>query len=177
MLGNRVPRRLTNTDSQGDEVQGREWPWYNQSTAGEPPCDSVCCDLRDCQTLMLTASRFQILAIYPLLQVLIGEIGMYTFSSEPQKPVRLLSKHCSMPQVCRRLLRFIGNTAMTPGLEAWWRWRVKAKHTVGEDWDERKRSKERWGRVYVKRKGLWVGLLGVHGVLNGRSGDMCTEGG
>ncbi|XP_046331540.1 phospholipid phosphatase-related protein type 5-like [Haliotis rufescens] len=44
----------------------------------------------------------------PPFVVLIGEIGMYTFSSEPQKPVRLLSKHCSMPQVCRRLLRFIG---------------------------------------------------------------------
>nr|KAG5698317.1 hypothetical protein BaRGS_017019 [Batillaria attramentaria] len=44
----------------------------------------------------------------PPFVVLIGEIGLCTFSEGQQKSIRLMNKHCSVPQVIRRMLRFLG---------------------------------------------------------------------
>ncbi|XP_041356719.1 phospholipid phosphatase-related protein type 5-like [Gigantopelta aegis] len=44
----------------------------------------------------------------PPFVILIGEIGMFTFTAEPQKIVHVMSRHCALPQVCRRLVRFVG---------------------------------------------------------------------
>lgn len=52
------------------------------------------------------AQKLRLICLW--LQVLIGEIGLCTFSGGQQKSLRLLSKHCTVPQVARRLLRFLG---------------------------------------------------------------------
>ncbi|KAL8581439.1 hypothetical protein ACOMHN_004324 [Nucella lapillus] len=44
----------------------------------------------------------------PSLVVLIGEIGLCTFSEGAQKDIRIMDKHCSVPHIIRRLLRFLG---------------------------------------------------------------------
>ncbi|XP_064605765.1 phospholipid phosphatase-related protein type 5-like, partial [Liolophura sinensis] len=44
----------------------------------------------------------------PPFVISIGEIGVWAFSSDPQKVVRALCKQCQIPQVIRRLVRFIG---------------------------------------------------------------------
>ncbi|KAK6179401.1 hypothetical protein SNE40_011770 [Patella caerulea] len=44
----------------------------------------------------------------PPFIIFIGEIGLYTFTTEPQKTIRIISKQCVIPQVVRRLIRFIG---------------------------------------------------------------------
>lgn len=40
----------------------------------------------------------------------IGELGLCTFSEGQQKSVRLVNRDCKVPQVGRRLLRFLGMT-------------------------------------------------------------------
>ncbi|XP_076441305.1 phospholipid phosphatase-related protein type 5-like [Babylonia areolata] len=44
----------------------------------------------------------------PPLVVLIGEIGLCTYSDGAQKDIRIMDKHCSIPHIARRLLRFLG---------------------------------------------------------------------
>ncbi|ESP01242.1 hypothetical protein LOTGIDRAFT_157415 [Lottia gigantea] len=44
----------------------------------------------------------------PPFIILIGEIGFYTFTDEAQRTINIIKDQCSIPQLLRRLFRFIG---------------------------------------------------------------------
>uniref|UniRef100_A0A0L8IGP0 Phosphatidic acid phosphatase type 2/haloperoxidase domain-containing protein n=1 Tax=Octopus bimaculoides TaxID=37653 RepID=A0A0L8IGP0_OCTBM len=44
----------------------------------------------------------------PPFVILISEIGMWAFSSEPQRSITILCAACRLPQIIRRIFRFIG---------------------------------------------------------------------
>ncbi|KAK7099670.1 phospholipid phosphatase-related protein type 5-like [Littorina saxatilis] len=77
---------------------------------------SISCTSRDKQLMADFAFNADVPdeAIYalsfcvPPLVVLIGEIGLCTFAEGEQKDIRLMNKHCAVPQIVRRLLRFLG---------------------------------------------------------------------
>ena len=52
---------------------------------------------------------------------MIGEIALWAFTEEPQKTIRVLCRQCKIPQIIRRMFRFIGefrqNTNRTPFIE------------------------------------------------------------
>ncbi|KAK3103261.1 hypothetical protein FSP39_017927 [Pinctada imbricata] len=44
----------------------------------------------------------------PPVVICVGEIGMWSFTQDKQKSIRVLCRPCSVPQVVRRMIRFVG---------------------------------------------------------------------
>ncbi|XP_061175688.1 phospholipid phosphatase-related protein type 5-like [Saccostrea echinata] len=44
----------------------------------------------------------------PLFIILVGEVGLWAFAEDRQRTIRVLCQNCRVPQVTRRLVRFVG---------------------------------------------------------------------
>lgn len=47
-------------------------------------------------------------------QILAGEVGLWAFAEDRQRTIRVLCQNCRVPQVTRRLVRFVGTYVRTP---------------------------------------------------------------
>lgn len=55
-----------------------------------------------------TAREINVISKKFNFQILAGEVGLWAFAEDRQRTIRVLCRNCRVPQVTRRLVRFVG---------------------------------------------------------------------